>query len=353
MESWFSTELIKWYRKNKRDLPWRNQKDAYRIWLSEIILQQTQVAQGLAYYLKFIERYPTVKDLALASEDEVLKLWQGLGYYSRARNLHAAAKHIYGQFGGAFPSTYAEILALKGVGDYTAAAIASFAYDLPYAVVDGNVYRLLSRVFGIETPIDSGPAKKEFQQLAGSLLNTRSAATHNQAIMEFGSQYCRPANPNCTSCVLSHKCMAYSAGTVSSLPVKAKKTKVRSRYFNYVVLADTHSNIRLSRRGPNDIWQGLYEFPLLETAHEVSPGEFIQTKEFIALAGKTADVLHVSKSYKHILSHQHLYARFYVVKTARAFGANQTSSTAGRLNTFAFPRLIERFLNDCVLKELF
>lgn len=353
MESWFSPELIKWYRRHRRDLPWRSHKDAYRIWLSEIILQQTQVAQGLSYYLRFTETYPNVSALARASEDEVLKLWQGLGYYSRARNLHASARHIHSSLKGVFPASYADIRALKGVGDYTAAAIASFAYDLPHAVVDGNVYRVLSRIFGINTPIDSPAGKKEFQQLASALLDPKKAAEHNQAIMEFGSQYCRPVNPDCASCIFSHKCAAFRSGKVDQLPVKAKKTKVRNRYFNYVLLADRDSRILLHRRGPNDIWQGLYEFSLLETEKEISPDALLQTKAFNELCGKNYELLHVSGSYKHILSHQHLFARFYVVKTSRSFTARQTSSKPGTLNKFAFSRLTEKFLNDCVLKDLF
>lgn len=353
MEAWFSTELIRWYRRNKRDLPWRDHKDPYRIWLSEIILQQTQVAQGLAYYLKFTETYPQVNALAKASEDEVLKLWQGLGYYSRARNLHAAAKHIHEQFKGVFPVSYPDIRALKGVGDYTAAAIASFAYNQPYAVVDGNVYRLLSRVFGIETPIDSTAAKKEFQELANSLLNKKNPAEHNQAIMEFGSQYCRPVNPDCSHCVLKHKCLAFQTGKVGLLPIKAKKTKIRKRFFNYVVLADPQQNITLHRRGGNDIWQGLYEFCLIETAQETSPEAFAASAAFKQLSGKKYELLHVSKSYKHVLSHQHLHARFYVVKTALPTMPGKPSSKPATLHKFAFPRLIEKFMNDCVLKDLF
>ena len=206
MDKWFAKGLTGWYKQNKRDLPWRQEKDAYKIWLSEIILQQTQVAQGLSYYLKFTFKYPTVQSLAKAPEDAVLRLWQGLGYYSRARNLHFAAKSIVSANKGQFPVTYDEIRALKGVGDYTAAAIASFAYDLPYAVVDGNVYRVLSRVFGMYSPIDSHAAKKEFQVVASQLLDKKDPATYNQAIMEFGSQFCKPNNPDCENCVLKDKC---------------------------------------------------------------------------------------------------------------------------------------------------
>lgn len=352
METWFSKSLIKWYLANKRDLPWRNHNDAYKIWLSEIILQQTQVAQGLNYYLKFIKKYPQVNDLARAPEDEVLKLWQGLGYYSRARNLHASAKQVQTDFKGTFPTNYTDIRALKGVGDYTAAAISSFAYNQPYAVVDGNVYRLLSRIFGIETPIDSGTGKKEFQELAATLLDPKNPALHNQAIMEFGSQYCRPVNPDCPGCVFNSKCFAYKTRKVALLPVKSKKTKVRNRYFNYVVLIDKDNNILLHRRGENDIWQGLYEFQLIESEAELLMEEVLELPKFKALVKKKYTLLHSSHIYKHILSHQHLYTRFFVVKVTFSLKDEEVMASLKTLKKFAFPRLIEKFLNDCVLKDL-
>jgi A/G-specific adenine glycosylase len=353
MDNRFSPILVKWYEKNKRDLPWRHHKDPYKIWLSEIILQQTQVAQGLSYYIKFVEKYPTVKKLALAKEDEVFKLWQGLGYYSRARNLHASAKYIHNELQGKFPTTFEDIKNLKGVGDYTAAAIASFAYDLAHAVVDGNVYRVLSRVFGIETPIDSSGAKKEFQQLANDLLNSNNAAMHNQAIMEFGSQYCKPNNPNCESCVLNANCYAYKTNKVTQLPIKLKKTKIRNRFFNYVILIDKNKNILIHKRKEGDIWQSLYEFYLIETEKEISSEQLLDSKDFRAVCKSKFDVLFLSKQYKHILSHQHLYAKFYVVKTSQTFKLQQTKCNLKTLKNYAFPRLIEKFLNDCVLKELF
>ena len=218
----FAKRLIKWYNFNKRELPWRSTSDPYKIWLSEIILQQTQVNQGLSYYLKFVEEFQTVKDLAKAPADKVMKLWQGLGYYSRARNLHEAAKNIVNEHKGEFPKAYEDIRALKGVGDYTAAAIASIAYNLPYAVVDGNVYRVLSRIFGIETPIDSTSGKKEFNELANELLTKKNPADYNQAIMEFGALYCRPKNPDCTNCIFNDKCEAYRLNKINLLPVKSK-----------------------------------------------------------------------------------------------------------------------------------
>lgn len=352
MENWFSRGLITWYNKNKRDLPWRNHKDPYKIWLSEIILQQTQVVQGMSYYLKFAQKYPKIGQLAAAKEDEVLKLWQGLGYYSRARNLHAAAKAVNEQYKGVFPSTYEDIKALKGVGDYTAAAISSFAYNLPYAVVDGNVYRVLSRLFGIETPIDSSAGKKQFQQLATELLDKKEPGQHNQAIMEFGSQYCKPVNPDCQNCIFNAKCFAFKSARVNELPVKSKKTKVKNRYLNYVVLIDKNNSIYLNRRSANDIWKGLYEFLLIESDKQITVQQLLKHKTFIENAGDKFKLLHTSKLYKHVLSHQHLYARFYVVRMAVSLPKTQTKTTLKNLTDFAFARLTEKFLNDCELKEI-
>ncbi|MBA3682270.1 MAG: A/G-specific adenine glycosylase [Bacteroidetes bacterium] len=352
MENWFSRGLITWYKTNKRDLPWRNHKDPYKIWLSEIILQQTQVIQGTSYYLKFTQKYPKIGQLAAAKEDEVLKLWQGLGYYSRARNLHAAAKVVNDSHKGVFPSKYEDIKALKGVGDYTAAAISSFAYNMPYAVVDGNVYRVLSRLFGIETPIDSGTGKKEFQQLATELLDKKEPGQHNQAIMEFGSQFCKPVNPDCPNCIFNAKCVAFKNKQVNELPVKAKKTKVRDRFLNYVVLIDKKNEIYLNRRVAGDIWQGLYEFLLIESDKEITTPQLLNHKKVKEAAGEKFKLLHTSKLYKHVLSHQHLYARFYVVKTSISLSKTQTKTTLNNLTDFAFARLSEKFLNDCELKEI-
>ncbi len=352
MEDWFGNNLIKWYEANKRHLPWRDENDAYKIWLSEIILQQTQVVQGLAYYLTFAKKYPNVRSLANANEDEVLKLWQGLGYYSRARNLHAAAKHITEFHSGKFPNTYEEIKKLKGVGDYTAAAISSFAYNLPYAVVDGNVYRLLSRVFGIETPIDSSAAKKQFQELANQLLDKKKPGLHNQAIMEFGSQYCKPVNPNCQGCIFNNKCWAFENGLVAVLPIKSKKTKVRNRYFNYLVVVDKNNHVLISKRSESDIWQALYEFILFETPSQLAMEDIIALKQVNKLIGNKPTVKFVSQLYKHILSHQHLYAKFIVLQV-NVFKKNEYLSVAiPQLKKYAFPRLIEKFLNDCNLKEI-
>lgn len=352
MEKWFSKGLIKWYLKNKRDLPWRRETDPYKIWLSEIILQQTQVAQGLNYYLKFTQTYPSIKQLAAAKEDEVLKLWQGLGYYSRARNLHLTAKLVTQQFNGRFPSNFQEIKALKGIGDYTAAAIASFAYNLPHAVVDGNVYRVLSRVFGIYTAIDSSQGKKEFQTLANELLDAKQAGLNNQAIMEFGSQKCKTQNPDCGDCIFASRCFAFSTNKVKELPYKAKKTKITDRYFNYFILIDKKGHVLINKRSGTDIWKGLYEFYLIESPMAIEVNELLKDNKLKPLLAKGFSLIHSSVRYKHILSHQHLYTCFYVISLSYVFKAKQKTSSINGLNKLAFPRLIEKFLNTCDLKEI-
>ena len=346
MEKWFSDRLKQWYSKHKRDLPWRHETDPYKIWLSEIILQQTQVAQGMSYYLAFTKNYSNVLKLANASEDEVLKLWQGLGYYSRARNLHETAKKIAYELKGNFPSTYNEIRLLKGVGDYTASAIASFAFNLPFAVLDGNVYRLLSRLFGVNLPIDSASSKKEFQKLANSLLNKKEPALHNQAIMEFGSQFCKPKNPDCESCIFKNKCYAFSHKKVAELPVKKNKIKIRTRFFNYFVLIDKQGNVLINKRQNKDIWEGLYEFLLIETKNDCSEIEFLETQSFKALFKSKPTILYLSKIYKHVLSHQHLFARFYVIKCVRFPKSNSLKTPLNNIQKWAFPKLIDNFLRD-------
>lgn len=353
MHNWLSKTLIRWYHQHKRDLPWRHEKDPYKIWLSEVILQQTQVAQGLSYYYRFVEAYPEVKHLAKAPEDEVLKHWQGLGYYSRARNLHQAAKTIVKDYKGRFPADYPAIRGLKGVGDYTAAAIASFAYNLPYAVLDGNVYRVLSRIFGIATAIDSTAGKKEFQALADRLLDQKNPADHNQAIMEFGSQYCKPVNPACDACIFKSRCFAFQNNLVSALPAKEKKVKIRPRVFNYLVIGDKNKRFLLRKRGGNDIWQGLYEFPLLETTEVLQSDQVLKNPALKQLCSGKTVLLFESKAYKHILSHQHLQAKFFVIRTNGNFRhENGISCNYNELNSYAFPRLIEKFLDDCSLKEM-
>lgn len=351
MTSFFSRNLIAWYRLNKRDLPWRSTNDPYLIWLSEVILQQTQVSQGLPYYLAFTARFPDVRSLAQAEEDEVMKLWQGLGYYSRARNMHAAAKFISEELKGAFPSTFQGLRSLKGVGDYTAAAIASIAFGLPHAVVDGNVYRVLSRFFGVYTAIDTPAGRSEFAQLAHSQLNINEPSRHNQAVMELGALVCRPVAPACEECPLKQKCVAFKTGSVAALPVKQKKVKTRNRHFNYLVMADSSGKVHVEKREGRDIWQGLYQFRLLETENAVNPDQFLKRKEVYEECGDRFTVKHVSEPYTHILTHQRLHARFYVIesRTSRPRGGVRPDE----LDRLAFPRLISRFLEDCDLKEMF
>lgn len=352
MEKWFSRGLADWYRRHKRDLPWRHERDPYKIWLSEIILQQTQVAQGLNYYLRFCETFPTVRHLAQASEDQVLKLWQGLGYYSRARNLHHAARTIVTEYRGLFPAEYPEIRALKGVGDYTAAAIASFAFNRPHAVVDGNVYRLLSRLFGIEIAIDSTQGKKQFRDLAEELLDRKNPATHNQAIMEFGSQFCRPVQPDCPNCIFAARCAAWNWKRVQDFPKKSKKTAVRHRFFNYLVIADQSGRILVNKRSENDIWKGLYEFMLIETAQPASEAEVFALARGRKLLGREITLLHTSAEYIHVLTHQRLHARFFVLRQRSRHKSSQASATIHELELLAFSRLTEKFLHDCRLKEM-
>lgn len=353
MDDWFTKTLLKWYKTHQRDLPWRRENDPYKIWLSEIILQQTQVKQGLSYYLAFTAAFPEVQDLAKAPEDKVLKLWQGLGYYSRARNLHASAKLIVQHYGGRFPSTYEELLTLKGVGEYTAAAIASFAFHLPHAVVDGNVYRFLSRLFAIETPIDSGQARKQFTQLANQLLDKRRPGPFNQAIMEFGSQWCKPQRPDCRQCVFNTRCLAFQTGSVDRYPVKIKKTKVKKRHFHYLVLADKTGRFLIQKRDKKDIWLGLYEFPLIETDVAAEPDTLFSSQAFKALRIKNFSLVSTSGVYLHQLSHQQLHAVFFVlsVRTLPALpGTIKTSRN--QLKKYAFPRLIDKFLDSEGLKEI-
>lgn len=345
----FSYKLISWYNLNKRELPWRNTTNPYLIWLSEIILQQTRVAQGMDYFLKFKDHYPTIIDLAKASEDEVLKDWQGLGYYSRARNLHAAAKYVVNELNGDFPKSFEEIKKLKGVGDYTAAAVASFAFKLPHAVVDGNVYRVLSRYYGIGTPIDSTLGKKEFQAIANSMLNIQEPDSHNQAIMEFGALQCTPKNPNCEKCPLQNSCIGFQEQKIDVLPFKEGKIKQRKRYFHYLIIQEEDS-IFIQKREGKGIWQNLYQFPLIESEKDISEIELINRDEFAALFGSDKikfDI--VSETRKHILSHQILLAKFYHLRLAnsnKTLRANYTKIPVSELGKYAVPKLIENYVRE-------
>ena len=345
----FSAQLINWYQVHKRDLPWRNISDPYRIWISEIILQQTRVNQGLDYYLRFVERFPNVEMLADAEEDEVLKYWQGLGYYSRARNLHQAARQIIQDFGGVFPKTYPEVLRLKGVGTYTAAAICSFAYNLPYAVVDGNVYRVLSRLFAIETPIDSHSGKKEFDSLAQQLIENSAPSLHNQALMEFGALQCVPVSPDCSVCPLRVFCKAYELKMVERLPVKSKKTPTKQRFFNYLVI-NFNQYIFLQKRTADDIWKNLYEFPLIETDHLLTEAELFENDFFQKLFQgiKEISILQISKPVHHLLTHRRITAQFITLQIAKKSEALKQfiEIPNTEIDDFAVSRLMELYLKN-------
>ena len=299
---------------NDRKMPWKGEKNPYKIWLSEIILQQTRVEQGLAYYNKFIKTFPTVHDLAKSQETTVFKLWEGLGYYSRCKNLIITAKYISTELKGKFPDTYEAILALKGIGPYTAAALASFAYNLPYAVVDGNVYRVLARYFNIEVPVDSDKGKKLFFDLANSLLDKNQPGRYNQAIMDFGAVICKPKLPLCAKCILQPKCRAYSKNSVSKLPIKKKKIIKHTRWLNYVLVEFGHT-IYVRKRSPGDIWENLYEFMPLETAKEISQGTLQKLINHTELPGNPGfQVIQISKTYQQILTHRIIKGRFVRIR---------------------------------------
>ena len=346
----FTNLLIEWYLQKKRDLPWRNTTNPYPIWLSEIILQQTRVAQGMPYFYAFLESFPTVKELAIADEQQVLKLWQGLGYYSRARNLHQTAQYIANELDGVFPNSYAGLIQLKGIGEYTAAAIASFAYNEPVPVVDGNVFRVVSRYFGIESDISTGKTKKEFTALAAELLSKEQPALFNQAIMEFGAMHCTPKNPDCENCIFNSSCVALQKGLVEQLPFKSKKIKIRKRYFNYIVLQDKKGNTKIQQRTDKGIWHNLYEFPLFETTQE----EGFETiapliKNDTDFGDSVVSIQEANPiSLIHKLSHQHLYIKFWKVTVNNTLtdGVNPE-----QLRTFPFPIVIHNFIEEDATKK--
>lgn len=344
-----SKTIVNWYNINKRELPWRDIDDPYRIWISEIILQQTRVNQGMNYYLRFIERFPNVSVLAYAEEDEVLKYWQGLGYYSRARNLHKAAKQIANEFKGVFPTEHQAVLKLAGIGVYTAAAICSFAYNQPYPVVDGNVYRVLSRLFGIDTPIDSGKGVKQFARLAQDFLDLSQPGLHNQALMEFGALQCVPASPDCKSCPLSMDCRAFESGMVSSLPVKTQKVKVKERFFNYLVV-ELQGNTFIQKRTGADIWKNLYEFPLIESDHLFTADDLLPNADFIALFNgiNKVDIVNISTPVKHVLTHRIIHAVFITLSISNKNRQleDYIEIPVNQIDEYAVSRLIEMFLEN-------
>ncbi len=360
--------LYQWYNDNKRLLPWRESQDPYLIWISEVILQQTRIDQGLAYYLRFIDRFPNVQALAAASEDEVLKLWEGLGYYSRGRNLLFAAKRITEEYGGIIPNDYKSLIKLPGIGPYTAAAILSFAYNSAYAAVDGNVYRVLSRLMAIDTPIDTSAGKKEFDKWATALMDKDQAGLHNQAMMEFGALHCTPLNPSCSSCTLQEYCLALKLNVVEQLPKKKGKTKIKERFLNYFfVRLETNSSPKTStfvrKREAGDVWQGLYEVPLIESEKSLKLEKLLSSpevgrwlKEIKSHTGADVSLQwnDPQVKLKHILSHQRITAQFFTlcIRTHSAFNFESYSAIAIEdLEKYALPRLIHRALETPVIAK--
>jgi len=357
LNTFFSKQIIDWYKQNKRDLPWRQTKDPYKIWLSEIILQQTQVKQGLPYYKEFVSTFPNVYKLAEAKESKIMKMWQGLGYYSRARNLHYTAKTIVKDYDGKFPDDYNDLLKLKGIGHYTAAAIASFAYDEAVAVLDGNVYRVLSRFFGIDTPINSTHGQKYFKIMADEVLDRKKPALHNQAMMEYGALVCKPKSPDCMFCSLNSSCVAFQQNKTKTLPVKLKKLKRKKRFFNYIFIESVDKNLILSQRLNKDIWQKLYEFPLIESK-SVGFNEDINTHEVFEKLGIDEDIQLKKindKTYKHVLTHQDIFADFWYVSYPNKFPSSKLVGydivNSKSIRNFAVPILIDKFLKEHIISD--
>ena len=349
----FADKLINWYTENGRQLPWRGIDNPYYIWLSEIILQQPRIEQGRGYYERFVAEYPTVRHLAEASEEQVLKSWQGLGYYSRARNLHAAARHIAYDLDGKFPDTYEGILALKGVGRYTAAAIASFAFGLPYPVIDGNVYRLIARMYRIYTPIGTSQAYKEFEQLLLRLIDKERPGEFNQAMMDFGSMYCKPAGCDCDNCIFRQECMAYRGGVVAELPIRPQAVKIKERYFYYFDIRwDSPSpSIVMQQRGEGDIWQGLYELPLYETVEPIADSELGERLGGVLKGwmGQAPLGMEMGPCLTHQLTHRTIRARFVrVIFDAKPAKMQEKMRIVGlsELKYLPISRLIDRYLSE-------
>lgn len=351
---YFQQTLLRWHKKeNRRELPWKEETDVYRIWLSEIILQQTRAEQGRKYYERFLEAYPTVQQLAAAPLADVYKLWEGLGYYNRCKNLHATAVYVANELKGQFPKDYEGLLALKGVGPYTAAAIASFAYNLPHAVVDGNVFRVLSRFFGIEEPIDSTNGKKLFTQLAQNCLAPRKAAVYNQAIMDFGATVCKPDAPLCPACPLRNQCTAYRSGTVQQLPVKEKQVKQRHRWMVFYIVQ--HKNLfAVEQRTAADVWQHLYQFPLQEFATEAAFNSYIARQQALCEAPflkKSCKTIAITRRVEQKLSHQTIHARAILLQlpaVSRRPEGFQWKTPTG-LKEVPMPRILHQLLT----KEVF
>lgn len=345
------SELMQWFENHQRVLPWRTHPTPYYVWLSEVILQQTRVSQGLDYFEGFVERWPRLRDLAEASEEEVLKLWQGLGYYSRARNLHKCAKEVVRLYGGELPADYQKLVKLPGIGPYTAAAIASIAFGLPFAVVDGNVYRVLSRLFDIATPINTDEGTKTFAALAEELLDRDHPGQHNQAMMELGALQCVPSNPGCLLCPLQPHCLAFANGTVGIRPVKIQKTKIRTRYLNYLVIKDKDDNIYLRKREGKDIWKNLYDFPCVESECALSIDEVTGSDEFARfIQDKAFQIEQITPPFTHKLTHQTLVATFIEIKIFDFLPVIQENNILlvpeNELGKYPIPKLIENYLKS-------
>jgi A/G-specific adenine glycosylase len=345
--------LFSWYRKNKRDMPWRNTKNPYKIWLSEVILQQTRFEQGLPYYLKFVEKYPTIKHLSEAHIDEVLRLWQGLGYYSRARNLHKCAKTINFEFGGKFPEQKNQLLQLPGIGPYTAAAIASFAFGKKEAVVDGNVLRVITRLFGIDKDIGDQKTVNEISGIVNELIPAEQPDIFNHAIMEFGASVCVPKNPSCSNCVLQHICTAYTKKMQAQLPMKKKKIVKKTRYFNYLVI-HIGNQILMTKRENNDIWKGLFEFYLVESEKHQSFNRLVLPKELIDHT-EIWELSRESRLYKHVLTHQNIMCQFYHIRFLEDHKFNDSHwkkyrpYTLSEIEDLPKPILIDKYLGEKII----
>ncbi|MBT7653561.1 MAG: A/G-specific adenine glycosylase [Flavobacteriaceae bacterium] len=342
----WTEKLLLWYSENKRSFVWRSTKEPYHIWISEIILQQTRTSQGLPYYKIFLKTFPLISDLATADENEVLKLWQGLGYYSRARNLHATAKYIHFECGGIFPSSFDDLIKLKGIGDYTASAISSICFDIPEAVVDGNVYRFLARYFGIDTPINSSLAHKLFKAKAMDLIDKQKPGDFNQAIMEFGAIQCTPQNPNCQVCPFSIKCVAFNQDKLTVLPVKIKKPKIKKRHFNYLLISDKKNRYLIEQRTQKGIWKQLYQFPLLESDQEINNiNSLINHHDFPSIQGLSESEITLwnSEPILHKLSHQILLVNFWILPTNEPL---KEGLSLKQLESLPVPVIIQNFMKN-------
>jgi len=343
----FTSDLISWYQKNKRDLPFRGIRDPYLIWVSEVILQQTRMEQGIDYYLRFVSRFPNVQSLAAAGEEEILRVWQGMGYYSRARNLHASAIEIVSNLGGEFPQTFEQIRKLKGVGDYSAASIASLAFDEQQAAVDGNVYRFLARYFGYFDEVGSSSGKKRVREKSEILMDKDQPGTFNQAMIEFGALVCTPQNPSCKSCIFKTSCYAFRHQVTGEIPAKKRTSAIRNRYLNYLVITFEDTNgpgVILNKRQEDDIWKNLYDFPVIETTGRLSLPDMKKTEKWETIfQGKKPEIVNISEEFKHNLSHQIILAIFYHISLAEPPAQFQLQVPFKQISSFPLPRLISKY----------